>query len=269
MRGTQNEKDHGVSKLSDSNDKEQEQQSQAQRARARPTEGNNKLEDVDEDEEERVRARALGQRLGAEPVDLTDDGKSWYILKRRYKPSDESFQAQWDLHPEDYRPLVLFGKTVYENRWSQMWGASDYAYSGSVNEAIDYETNKDGMMVRDLVNEVNALVDGIYPDPSPYNGCLQNWYYPDHKIGLHSDDETSLRKGYPVFSLTWGGTRRFVLRKIGNRRELKEIYLQDGDLLVMGGTCQKTHKHELPKVRTTMDPETSERINWTIRAFVD
>eukprot|EP01047_Picozoa_sp_COSAG01_P106412 COSAG01_NODE_35524_length_530_cov_2.844548_2_plen_30_part_01 len=25
------------------------------------------------------------------------------------------------------------------------------------------------------------------------------------------------------------------------------IDLGDGDLLVMGGTCQKTHKHELPR----------------------
>lgn len=215
-------------------------------------------------------AKALGDRLGgALPVYLTENGQSWYIHVKKYKPTPETetFAAQWDLHPESFHALNLFGKIVHESRYSQSWGVS-YSYSGSVSPARDYERNAEGEMVQSLVNEVNELVSGIFPCSAPYNGCLQNWYLPEHKIGLHSDDETAMKKGYPVFSLSWGGPRRFLFRARGNRRDMQELLLEDGDLLVMGGTCQQTHKHEVPKVRVTMDPAAKERINWTIRAFV-
>ena len=88
-----------------------------------------------------------------------------------------------------------------------------------------------------------------------------------HKTGLHTDDENDLQSGFPIFSLSWGGPRRFLFRAKKDRREVTEVLLQDGDLLIMGGTCQQTHKHEVPKVRVTMDPPTTERSNWTIRAF--
>ena len=113
-------------------------------------------------------------------------------------------------------------------------------------------------------------------------------------IGLHADDERSLYQDYPILSLSWGGTRRFLFRRKqppppskqkedhnkkggnattkhgkreNNEEAVVELWLEDGDLLVMGGTCQKTHKHEVPKWRPTKDPPTSNRINWTLRAF--
>ena len=129
-------------------------------------------------------------------------------------------------------------------------------------------------MVPLLLERANRLTEGLLLDqekesPSlpPYNGCLQNWYEPEHTIGLHADDEKALRPEFPIFSLSWGGTRRFLLRSRANKKEKTEVWLADGDLLVMGGTCQRTHQHEVPKFRKTMDPPTSDRINWTIRAF--
>ena len=44
-----------------------------------------------------------------------------------------------------------------------------------------------------------------------------------------------------------------------------EITLRDGDLLVMGGSMQQTHKHSVPKPRRT--EHAANRINWTVRAF--
>jgi len=212
----------------------------------------------------------LGKRLGgSKPFYLTEDGESWYIHVQSYKPTPDAmtFKSQWDLHPEDFHALKLGGKTVYQSRWSQSWGVS-YAYSGSVSSARDYKHHPDGQMVKSLIQEVNEIVQGLFPCKDPYNGCLQNWYLPEHKIGFHSDDETDMKKGYPIFSLSWGGPRRFLFRPKENRRDVRELLLEDGDLLVMGGTCQQTHKHEVPKVRVTIDPVATERINWTIRAFL-
>jgi len=176
--------------------------------------------------------------------------------------------------------VKIFGKTLNERRWSQAWGIS-MAYSGLEQEAKPIE---DSTMVPRLLDNVNDLMEGMQSSMScflkendkdntnkgPYNACLQNWYEPVDIIGLHSDDECYLRPGFPIFSLSWGGTRRFLLRsrnKNGDDATKVELWLKDGDLLVMGGLCQDTHKHEVPKLRATMDPPTSNRINWTIRAI--
>ncbi|CAB9507938.1 alkB, alkylation repair homolog 2 (E. coli) [Seminavis robusta] len=225
-----------------------------------------------------VQATALGARLGSPPVFLTSDGASWYIHVKNWKPSTSTpiFQEQWDLHPNEFHALELFGKTVYQNRWSQSWGHS-YAYSGTVSPARDFLDHPEGAMIQTLVDEVNMLVAGLFPsvegvesEDFPYNGCLQNWYTPEMSIGSHADDEGSLKPGWPIFCLSWGGTRRFLFRAKGKRKDVREVILTDGDLVIMGGTCQSTHKHEVPKVRKTMDPKPiADRISWTVRAFRD
>jgi alkylated DNA repair dioxygenase AlkB len=206
----------------------------------------------------------LGRRLDTKVHKLTPDGDSWYLLKRKWLPSVE-FKTEWNLHPPTRHKLRLFGKVVEENRWSQSWGVS-YVYSGSVNLARQLEESP---MTLGLVEKVNEYMSGLLPYECPYNGCLQNWYEPNDTIGLHSDSEDSLRGDCPIWSLSWGGTRRFLFREKSNKRMKTEIYLNDGDLLIMGGTCQFTHYHEVPKRRVTLDPPTSRRINWTIRAFQD
>ena len=121
---------------------------------------------------------------------------------------------------------------------------------------------------RDLAAQCNDLVD-IEGSRTPYNACLQNWYEPSHTIGLHADDEKQMDNRLPIFSLSWGGTRRFLLRpKFKPTGEgVSEFFLTSGSLFVMGGTTQSTHKHEIPKWRKTKDPPTSRRVNYTMRAF--
>lgn len=197
---------------------------------------------------------------------LTKDAKSWVLVAQNWKPSSRgTFDEQWALHPPTRHALMLYGKVCHETRFSQAWGIS-YRYSGNVNQARPLSENP---FVQELITACNELLS----DRGPYNGCLQNWYQPDHSIALHSDDERSLRFESPIFSLSWGGPRRFVLRsKQGEGAhqcvEKVEFMLADGDLVVMGGSCQVTHRHEVPLPRKTKDPKPTNRINFTIRAFV-
>ena len=209
-------------------------------------------------------AESLAQRFDCPQIFyLTKDAKSWIILQKKWWTSSPlDFEREWNLHPEIRHKIKLFGKVVEERRWSQSWGVS-YAYSGSTNAA---KPTEESAMVSELIDKVNDLTKDLM-QPA-YNGCLENWYQPEDTIGLHSDDERSQRKDYPIFSLSWGGTRRFLFRERSCHSNKMELYLEDGDLLIMGGTTQQTHAHEVPKLRTTMDPPTSNRINWTIRAFV-
>jgi hypothetical protein len=47
----------------------------------------------------------------------------------------------------------------------------------------------------------------------------------------------------------------------------KTVQLADGDLIVMGGTLQETHKHEVPKIKKSDLFVSRKRINYTVRAF--
>ena len=200
---------------------------------------------------------------------LTNDEASWIMLIEKWWPCPDevTFNEEWELHPPERHLLKIFGRIVSEKRWSQSWGVS-YAYSGSTNAGRPISPDSRVAQLLQTVNDwVQQAAAGDFGMQRPYNACLENWYEPDDTIGRHADDERDMRKGLPIFSLSWGGTRRFVLRAKANTNQKTEIFLQDGDLLVMGGTTQETHYHEIPKRRVTMDPPTSRRINWTVRAF--
>lgn len=184
------------------------------------------------------------------------------LVKRWIPSSPEEFARQWSLHPADYHQLMMYGRVCHETRYSQSWGVS-YRYSGSINDARPLNEND---FVRSCIDKCNELL----PGRGPYNGCLQNWYEPKHSIALHSDDEKSLRHESPIFSLSWGGPRRFIFRpKSATQKNIIEFLLEDGDLVVMGGSCQITHKHEVPPYRKTKDPTPGNRINFTFRSFVN
>lgn len=102
------------------------------------------------------------------------------------------------------------------------------------------------------------------------NGALLNWYdgRRGHYIGRHADDEWQLRASVPIVSLSFGQARRFrFTHKSADwaSREKVVLELEDGDALVMGGEMQRTHKHEVMKLRTK-DP-LGRRINLTLRSF--
>ena len=81
----------------------------------------------------------------------------------------------------------------------------------------------------------------------PYARLWMNWYR-DHNdgTGWHADrpqnklDETII----PVLSL--GASRRFLIRPAGGGPS-KAIVAHGGDLVVMGGRCQKDYVHSVPK----------------------
>ena len=50
-----------------------------------------------------------------------------------------------------------------------------------------------------------------------------------------------------VATVSLGGARRFLIRPKGGGRSTT-FSIGGGDLVVMGGTCQRTHEHAIPKV---------------------
>jgi alkylated DNA repair dioxygenase AlkB len=186
----------------------------------------------------------------------------------------------------------MFGKEIPVPRYQQSYGRS-YVFSGVVSESIE-ETE----YIREMRHALNQILKGnthrplqvtpshmvedqpIELSPTPYpnefNMCFCNWYEPHHYIGAHADDEKQLHRYAPIASISWGSTRTFVLTAVVKRQDgasekhnkvvqRREFELEDGDCLIMGGTCQQTHKHEVLKLKKNQIR--GNRINFTFRCF--
>lgn len=202
---------------------------------------------------------------------------TWIAMRKKFwtTPSSELFNQVWNNHPLDHAIIKMFGKDVPVPRYQQAYGRS-YQFSGAISNSIE-ETD----YIREMKETLNRILKRQYPMDSvsnnvasiydhEFNMCFCNWYEPHHYIGPHADDERQLYSNSPIASITWGAPRTFVLTAIKNRGkpkviQRKEIVLEDGDCLIMGGTCQKTHKHEILKLKKNQ--VRGNRINFTFRCF--
>lgn len=192
---------------------------------------------------------------------------SWvYHVKRLFESTDDLIKELSLDKPTTRHTIKMFGKDVLIPRFQQAYGKS-YTYSGTEAISVPFTEVLDEVkiVVMDVVDED---LKEILKDPSlyAYNMCLVNWYdNGDHHISPHSDDERQLISGSTIASVSLGSTRKFVLapkKDIEGAVALK-LDLEDGDLIIMGGTTQKTHVHSVPK-----DPKCdSLRINITFRVF--
>ncbi|MDD9969741.1 MAG: alpha-ketoglutarate-dependent dioxygenase AlkB [Myxococcales bacterium] len=67
-------------------------------------------------------------------------------------------------------------------------------------------------------------------------------------VAFHGDKLGTLRSDTVVAVLSLGARRRFLLRPVDRRRARGRAFRPgEGDLLVMGGNCQETWEHAVPK----------------------
>ena len=76
-------------------------------------------------------------------------------------------------------------------------------------------------------------------------------YYRDGRdsVAFHGDRIARTLPNALVATVSVGAPRRFLLRPTGGGKSLA-FSLGRGDLLVMGGSCQRTWQHAIPKSRT-------------------
>eukprot|EP00041_Stephanoeca_diplocostata_P020634 m.464895 g.464895 ORF g.464895 m.464895 type:complete len:690 (-) comp21625_c0_seq3:270-2339(-) len=211
-------------------------------------------------------------------TDASDPAGESYVIhvpgfwRSRNESSPSEFQQHWDLHPSTVATIVLAGKVCNEARWKRAYGQS-YFYAGAWSEArafAEYPV---------LPQMLNVVRNSICPRA---NSALVNWYDTEHSIGAHADDESNLCDGCPVVSISWGFHRTFRLRPINpkegchvtqSQRKSLDLSLGDGDLVIMGGALQKTHKHEVCRLPADVAahaaalPFKGRRINVTFRAM--
>jgi alkylated DNA repair dioxygenase AlkB len=89
-----------------------------------------------------------------------------------------------------------------------------------------------------------------------------NFYRDGHdSVAPHSDRELRHLDDTLVAIVTLGAARPFLLRRKGGGPSI-DLHPASGDLLVMGGTCQVTWEHAVPKVAAGAGPRISASIRW-------
>jgi alkylated DNA repair dioxygenase AlkB len=149
--------------------------------------------------------------------------------------------------------VQIYGRQLPVPRLVAWYGDAEasYRYSGVTHQPLPWTP---------LLAQIRAQVEVAVGQP--LNGVLLNYYRDGQdSMGWHSDDEAELGANPLVASLNLGGTRRFDLRRKGQRRIEHSLPLQHGSLLVMRGPTQHHWQHQVAKTRSLCAP----RLNLTFR----
>lgn len=97
-----------------------------------------------------------------------------------------------------------------------------------------------------------------------FNSVLANQYRDGRdSMGWHADKEPELGENPCIASLSFGETRRFLLRH-NRTREVAEFELENGSLVLMAGCLQHHWRHCIPKTAHAR----GNRVNLTYRNIV-
>lgn len=205
-----------------------------------------------------------------------DNFDTWVLFSKTIPESlqidlkSQMFDDIWNVHPKEQDIIKMYGKDVKAPRFNQMYGHS-YRFSGLNHEALPFSS-----FPHDFLSKLLEWCDeflknrGIAFDYDWEWGILVNWYdlNENHYIGPHSDKEKDLIPNSPIFGFSYGDARNFELTPIDKEKkdDKLSIELTHNSVVIMGGTCQKTHKHAVPK-RKKKEGECGKRINFTVRMF--
>ena len=150
--------------------------------------------------------------------------------------------------------IKIFGKEVNLPRLTAWYGDPDksYTYSGITMNPDPWSQNL--LAIKEKIEETvqanfNSVLANLYRNGQDY-------------VSWHSDDEKELGKNPTIASISFGATRRFLLRhKLNKNLETVDLSLGHGSLLIMKGSTQHYWKHQVPKTAKVK----TERINLTFR----
>jgi alkylated DNA repair dioxygenase AlkB len=149
--------------------------------------------------------------------------------------------------------IKVFGKIYKQPRLTALYGdgGATYTYSG-----ITMFPKPFSKALKEIKNKIEKVCD------LKFNSVLLNFYRDgSDSNGWHSDDEKELGINPAIASISFGAVRTFQLRHKKDRKNRKNIQLEDGSLLLMQGTTQHFWQHQIPKLKKVKE----ERINLTFR----
>ena len=151
---------------------------------------------------------------------------------------------------------IIFGKTFITKRKVAWYGDKPYSYTYSNNTKYALPFSE---ALQNLKNYAEQLSNATY------NSCLLNLYHNGSEgMGWHSDGEKTLAPNGAIASYSFGAERKFAF-KHKNTKEVVNINLQHGSLLIMQGSTQTHWLHRLPPTTRLLQP----RVNLTFRTIIN
>ena len=184
---------------------------------------------------------------------LIEDKLNYFTEVYSEGESNSYFEILKDTIDWNQDEIVIFGKQTKIPRLSSWYADSDVNYSYSGLKLIPREWTKE---LTEIKNKTEKLAD------SNFNSVLLNYYRSGgDSMGWHSDDERELGIDPTIASVTFGFSRRFLIRQKENHSNKKEISLESGSILIMKSDFQHKYQHSVPKTAKKVGG----RINLTYR----
>lgn len=150
---------------------------------------------------------------------------------------------------------VIFGKHIVTKRKVAWYGDENFEYTYSNTTKMALPWSKELLELKYLAEENSG---------ERFNSCLLNLYH-DGTEGMawHSDAEKDLKKNGAIGSFSFGAERKFCFKHKATK-EVVDMVLEHGSLLVMKGTTQSHWLHRLPPTTRIKTP----RVNLTFRTII-
>ncbi|HRW39558.1 MAG: alpha-ketoglutarate-dependent dioxygenase AlkB [Acidimicrobiales bacterium] len=132
--------------------------------------------------------------------------------------------------------VPMYERIVAQPRLSAWWSDGEASWPADVHPIADALTDRYGV-------RFDALGCNLYRSGTDSVAWHGDRVYREQDVAL-------------VAVLTLGAARRFLLRPKGGGPSVK-LEPAAGDLLVMGGTCQRTWQHSVPKTARPVGPRLS------------
>ena len=149
----------------------------------------------------------------------------------------------------------MYGKINPIPRLSAWYGdeGTSYTYSGITMSPSPWTS-----LLLDIRQQLNDL------SGNDFNSLLANLYRDGNdSVGWHADDEAELGENPTIASLSFGESRRFLMKQKENEGEKLSLDLNNGDLLIMKGATQQNWLHQVPRSKKQLGA----RINLTFRSI--
>ncbi|MGY3438175.1 MULTISPECIES: alpha-ketoglutarate-dependent dioxygenase AlkB family protein [unclassified Marinovum] len=160
-----------------------------------------------------------------------------------------------------YRPVTPGGRQMSV----RMSAAGEF---GWVTDRTGYRYERrhpDGMAWPPIPEQILQLWQDVAPEARAPECCLINYYGEGARMGLHQDrDEADFSQ--PVVSVSLGDAGLFRIGNVEKGGKTESIWLQSGDVVVMGGAARLVH-HGVDRVRfgSSRLLRDGGRINLTLR----
>ncbi|MGB0777992.1 MAG: alpha-ketoglutarate-dependent dioxygenase AlkB family protein [Flavobacteriaceae bacterium] len=150
--------------------------------------------------------------------------------------------------------IRMYGKEIVMRR-KVAW----YANQNSIYKYGGYE--RQAFLWTNILLELKQKVETW--SNSNFNSCLLNYYLDgEDGMGWHSDNEKELKKHACISSVSFGAGRKMKF-KHKTTKEVVDLYLEPGSLVLMKNEIQDFWLHSIPKTKKV----NSERINLTFRTY--